>query len=322
MTRESCITYPPTSISIVIRAALVEICAGAPDANCAAAILNQFIYWTDTKIEHAKQAKYHNAAAIADGELPTQDDSLWIYKKSEEMQEELLHLFGRNKIVDNTVWLVSAGYLHSRRNPIYRWDKTLQYHLDIDTVQSRIHALREFNFKLSIVQNQTLDSSKIIIRELEINQAIPEITTETTTKKKASSAAQDVSHRKAKTTTTPKSILNPMMESIVAAMQWDRDILTDATWSTVRTAAKQLIAVGVATDEVVHLKRECDVRQFRGYGPMALCKVVTDVLPRIRRAASAEIADTPTNPDELQRELEAELARNLNYGALMTGGGK
>jgi hypothetical protein len=278
MTRESCITYPPKSISVVVRQSLVAICEGAPDANCAAAILNQFIYWTDYKIEHAKQVKYHNDAAIADGELPTQDDSLWIYKKSEEMQEELLHLFGRNKIVDNTVWLVSTGYLHSRRNPIYRWDKTLQYHLDIDAVQSRIHALREFKIKPSIVENQTLDSSKIIIREPEINQAIPEITTETTTKKKEVPASQ----RAVKKTTTPKAILNPMMEAIVDALQWDRSIITGSNWSVIRTAAKQLIEINVALDEVVHLKRECDARNYRGYTAMAFPKVAPDVLPRIR----------------------------------------
>jgi hypothetical protein len=100
------------------------------------------------------------------------------------------------------------------------------------------------------------------------------------------SAAQDAvaaTAVKEKKSTTPKAVLNPMCEAIVDALGWDRPLISKSNWSVIRTAAKQLIEIGTAVEEVIHLKRECDARQYRGYSALAFAKVAPDVLPRIRQ---------------------------------------
>lgn len=128
----------------------------------------------------------------------------------------------------------------------------------------------------------------------------PKPSVEPSVEPKKAPATQSASSRKAKKATTPNSVLHPMMESIVDALQWDRSIISKTNWDAIRTAAKQLIEIGVALDEVVHLKRECDARQFRGYTAMAFTKVAPDVLPRIRMASQSialtDIAVSTANP--------------------------
>lgn len=181
MTKTSIIQYPPESPIVIIRAALVAICPDAPDPNCAAGILNQMIYWTDIRLAHADQADYFNAAAEADGLPEAMDDNLWIYKTQDDLQAELLKLFGRNKIIDTLSWLVSVGYLERRNNPRYRWDRTAQYRLVVEAVQSRISALPSFKTKRSKRGNQTIKHASLNAGLPGNKPAIPEITSKTTT---------------------------------------------------------------------------------------------------------------------------------------------
>ena len=187
MASESCIVYPAGSYYIVVRNPLISICKIAviyegedkiaPDPQAAAVILNQFIYWTNSKLDDKHQSRYRRAAAASENSESDHDDSLWIYKDYDELKTDLLDLFGRNKIIDNVQWLVLSGYLKRRNNPRYRWDKTLQYAVDIDLVQSQIDALPSFKNKLSKVSNQTIESGKT-------KRAIPKKTTEKTEEKK------------------------------------------------------------------------------------------------------------------------------------------
>jgi hypothetical protein len=171
MSKESCVTYPANSIFLMVRDPLISICKlpmdneavgkkSAPDPQAAAIILHKFIYWTDGKMDLQHQTRYKDAAAASAGEVNQEDNGLWIYKDYDELKLDLLDLFGRNKIIDNVQWLVAAGYLKRRTNPRYRWDKTLQYLVDIDLVQSQIDALPKFKIKLSIVPNQTIETGK------------------------------------------------------------------------------------------------------------------------------------------------------------------
>jgi hypothetical protein len=184
MSIESCVTYPANSIFLMVRDPLISICkllvggeadkmTAAPDPQAAAVILHKFIFWTDNKLSTQHQKRYQDAAAATEGEAKQHDNGLWIYKDYDELKIDLMDLFGRNKIIDNVQWLVSAGYLKRRTNPRYRWDKTLQYLVDIDLVQSQIDALPKFNSKLSSVPNQTNESGKN-------KRAIPKKTTEKT----------------------------------------------------------------------------------------------------------------------------------------------
>ncbi len=171
MAKESCIIYPAQSELVIIREPLMAICqipvtneegkkTIAPDPQAAAAILSQFIFWTDGKLRDTHQSRYHAAAAATEQKENRQDYSLWIYKTYDELKIDLLDLFGRNKIIDNVQWLIAAGYLKCRTNPRYRWDKTLQYSVDIELVQTRINAAPSFKFKLSSVPKQPIESAK------------------------------------------------------------------------------------------------------------------------------------------------------------------
>lgn len=210
MAIESCVTYPAHSAFLIVREPLIEICKifvgaeeaeklPAPDPQAAAVILHQFIFWTDGKLRNQHQSRYFANAAQGEGEVDQQDNSLWIYKDYDELKLDLLDLFGRNKIIENVQWLVLAGYLKRRTNPRYRWDKTLQYSVDVEFVQSRIDGLREFENKLSAVLNQTTEECKN-------KRAIPKKTTKKTEKKEKKTASVPVGTPAAPSTDWPQYI--------------------------------------------------------------------------------------------------------------------
>jgi hypothetical protein len=101
--------------------------------------------------------------------------------------DELFGLFGKNKINDNLLWLRNeTEFLLTRQNPAHKWDRTLQYQFNIESVQNAINLWysRDFKIKASNDLKQSVDKSESKPREIENKQAIPETTTETTTEKK------------------------------------------------------------------------------------------------------------------------------------------
>ena len=171
--RTSVIPHSKSEQLVIIREDYLAICAGN---HCAAAILNVFEYWTNVKIAHQSQAEALNSAAESAGDKPTQDTELWIYKSQKQLKDELLSAYGENKIGEALKMLQSLGYLETRTNPNYRWDKTIQYRLHIENVITALQNYADgvFIFKQSTSQNQRLETIKS-------KEAIPETTTETTT---------------------------------------------------------------------------------------------------------------------------------------------
>lgn len=96
---------------IIIRPEYLEICEGD---HCAAAILDLFKRWSASKLK--KKA-----------------DS-WIYKSQPELCEDLMGLFGRNRVGIALLKLRDWGYLNHRQNPRNRQDKTLQYQLNMPII--------------------------------------------------------------------------------------------------------------------------------------------------------------------------------------------
>lgn len=174
MTKSSCIQHPPSTTIVMIREDYLALCQHAPDPHCAAALLNNMEYWTNIKLANHRQVEIENAIAANEGAPLIPDDGTWVYKTHEETQCDLLELFGRNKIVNNMAWLVSAGYLDTRANPRYKWDKTKQYSLNIETLQDAILNLPSFKTKRS-------NHAKLNDGKGKSKRAIPESTTETTT---------------------------------------------------------------------------------------------------------------------------------------------
>lgn len=182
MSKTSVIAHPPQNDLVIVRKSYIDICnvehpeyGTAPDANCAAALLNDFEYWQNYKFAHASQKAIENEIASRGG-LPAQDTDLWIYKKQSDLKENLFNIWGMNKVRDNLNWLVNVGYIWQRNNPKYAWDRTLQYQLNIDAVQKQIDAL----INRSVENNESKELNQRIEAQ-QSNEAIPENTTENTT---------------------------------------------------------------------------------------------------------------------------------------------
>lgn len=172
-----------------------------------AIILQQFIYWSerikdvDKFLKEEKQRlANHN---ISEGDATIDFQNGWIYKKAEELSEETMLGLTKSNIGTHVKYLVEHGWLDSRRNPKYKWDKTLQYRVNIVKIQQDLqligynlegYPLTEVpkqNTEVSEIEHRSaeteLHSSEIELHSSEIEHqshqnrtAIPEITTETT----------------------------------------------------------------------------------------------------------------------------------------------
>lgn len=148
MTKSSCIEHLPNQQLVIIREDYVALCEEsasadpAVDPNCAAALLNLFEYFTNWKKANSQQAKKYNDTSESGGQERNQDESLWIWKTTDELQSDLMNIWGKTKIETARKWLVSKGFIQQRRNPHHNWDKTYQYFYDIEGVNSSLQSLK------------------------------------------------------------------------------------------------------------------------------------------------------------------------------------
>ena len=123
---------------VVIKEELVELTGDFRPAL----ILNQFIYW----IERMKDADRYileekERASKEHLEVSIDESNGWIYKTAEELNEELMVGMSKATIGKYINQLVEAGYLNKRNNPKYKWDKTLQYRVDLYKIQKDLAML-------------------------------------------------------------------------------------------------------------------------------------------------------------------------------------
>lgn len=184
MTSTSCISFPPKDRMIIIRHCVVTLCTEADkyhksaSADCAAAILQYFVYRTDSKLDQQIEWKTEcDIASKSDQPMPPYPE-LWIFKSQDELyQVDMLSHFGRNCIVYSLRWLVEASpYLTERQNPKYTWDKTKQYRLNIHAIQVGLESLpvnyREFIHGIEFNSKQS-ESLKVNDGEFNSKRAIP-----------------------------------------------------------------------------------------------------------------------------------------------------
>ena len=138
MARIQSITFRQYSRVILLRQDYLEICNGE---HCPAFVLAQHQYWHEVKIGSVMQAIEHNQAAAAGNQPPAQDTELWVYKSQPQMQDELMDLYGERKIADAYGLLQTKGFLRSRNNPLYRWDRKKQWLFMTINVQTAINQL-------------------------------------------------------------------------------------------------------------------------------------------------------------------------------------
>ncbi|HSQ88701.1 hypothetical protein [Romboutsia sp.] len=123
---------------IVIKEELVELTGDFKPAI----ILNQFIYWLDKMHDFDRYVREEkNRAERHQVEVKIDETSGWIYKTAEELNEELMINMSNATIRKYIKQLVENGWLQERRNPKYKWDKTLQYRVNLLKIQRDLHKL-------------------------------------------------------------------------------------------------------------------------------------------------------------------------------------
>ena len=145
---------------VVIKEELVELTGDYRPAL----ILNQFIYWIERMYDADKYILEEKERALKeDMEINMDESKGWIYKTAEELSEELMTGMSKSTIGRYIKELVSAGYLHQRRNPKYKWDKTMQYRVNLYKVQLDLaklgYALEGYRLlpNIQIVENVELE---------------------------------------------------------------------------------------------------------------------------------------------------------------------
>ncbi len=117
---------------VVIKEELVELTGDYRPAI----ILNQFIYWTERMKDTDKYIQEETERALKENiEVNIESSKGWIYKTSEELNEEIMLNMSNATIRKYIKQLIEKGYMQERRNPKYKWDKTMQYRVDIYKIQ-------------------------------------------------------------------------------------------------------------------------------------------------------------------------------------------
>jgi DNA-binding MarR family transcriptional regulator len=108
-----------------------------------ALVLNQMIYWSERMGDTDRYIQEEKARAEKfTGESP--DFGLshgWIYKKAEELVDELMVGIHQTTMAKHLNSLVESGWLDRRRNPKYKIDKTYQYRVNLLKVQQDLDKL-------------------------------------------------------------------------------------------------------------------------------------------------------------------------------------
>lgn len=159
---------------VVIKEELVELTGDFRPAL----ILNQFIYWIEKMYDTDKYILEEKERALKhDMEVSIDESKGWIYKTAEELNEELMIGMSVPTIRKYIKQLVEKGYLIQRRNPKYKWDKTMQYRVDLYKVQLDLGKLGYVldGFKLLpnikiVEETETVEKTEDIVEDVKSDE--------------------------------------------------------------------------------------------------------------------------------------------------------
>jgi hypothetical protein len=132
---------PDDEPMVIIRSSLLWICDGD---KYAAASLNMYIHWTRWIMKHKPVAQKINQMQKKQGKTPTQDTSLVIYRKQNELVEDMLNFCNEKRLRQANVFLVSKGLLKIEDMPRHIADHVLKYELQIDTFKMLMNDWRKY----------------------------------------------------------------------------------------------------------------------------------------------------------------------------------
>lgn len=145
-----------------------------------AMVLGQMLYWTKT-LDKVNDWLFEENKRLAEVELPQHEYNYgWIYKSAREMREDLMNAFSEDAIQRAFSALVTKGVFMKRHNPIVRYDRKLQYRIDIIFLR---RLLKDRGYEMTDFQLATIPQEAAFIPQgaVSITQGAETIT-ETITK--------------------------------------------------------------------------------------------------------------------------------------------
>lgn len=146
------------------RAVIKEELYALTEDTLEAVILNQFIYWSERVHDFDKfiQEEKERVEKFGDINTPPVQMELthgWIYKKSSELKDEIMVSDSVTTVRRAIKRLVDKGYLEERNNPHIKYDRTLQYRINLVKVQEDLHklgyVLQGYKVDLKQIQNES-----------------------------------------------------------------------------------------------------------------------------------------------------------------------
>jgi hypothetical protein len=136
MSKSSCIAHPPSTSLIITRQDYLNICDGN---RCAADLLSLLEYWTNVKIAAASQIHAMNLIKENNGDKGD-EITLWVWKTNSDFRNDLMNVYSEHPVRNGLKILEDKGFISVRTNPnpLYHFDRTLQYLLNVAKVQSAI----------------------------------------------------------------------------------------------------------------------------------------------------------------------------------------
>jgi len=138
-----------------------------------ALVLNQFLYWSDRVNDIDQWIKEENTKRAIENRDEIELNHGWIYKKTSELNKELMLGLSEVALRRKIKRLVERGFIQERRSPSHSWDRTLQYRVDLQKIRS---ALYEIGYELQGFRFlDRVDSSFVRVPKPQNEETIPEI---------------------------------------------------------------------------------------------------------------------------------------------------
>ncbi len=122
--------------------------------------------WSERVSDADKFIKKENEIAKNNGEEERELFYGWIYKTAEELADEVMLGLSASQIRRYISDLVDMGYISKRNNPKYKWDRTLQYRVNLVNIAKD---LKKNGYPLSDYRIEIPENEKINAHECAIN---------------------------------------------------------------------------------------------------------------------------------------------------------
>jgi len=131
-----------------------------------AMVLNQMIYWSERIRDVDNFISEEKRRASAHGiDLVMPLCHGWIYKTAHDLVDELMGAVSKQTMSRYLQNLCDMGFLTQRKNPIYRWDNTWQYRVNLISIQKALHehgyGLEGYGFLTGVDDNESKTQNEI-----------------------------------------------------------------------------------------------------------------------------------------------------------------